>query len=398
MKTDKKSAYEPNRLHAAFEPLLGKLYDGVTAPHGFQDFIEGLVDSFRLKAVTLIILHAETHEVKGLWLCGITQDWVARYALEYAQEDMLANHIVASPVAHFYASNLDIANPEHISRSRFYREWLEPQGVAYAAGAIVLREGAWCTQIILQRSPTQSEFTRMEMDTLDLLMPHMQRALQMRERFAELQLGQDFLAGGLDLLMMPTMFFNEHSRAAHLNKRAKAMLAKNDFLKLQDGHLVASDVAVSRKLNLEIANAIQASRGAAVPLNEVVLLPRPAKLPLMLMVAPVRLGAEQAHGAALVFVFDPDHAPSLTTDRVRKLFGLTDAEASLAVALCGGRTLDDIARERHVSLNTLKTQLKSVFAKTGTNRQTELVSLLLASPAYFLAERTGLDLPPTSAG
>ncbi|WP_052452193.1 helix-turn-helix transcriptional regulator [Noviherbaspirillum autotrophicum] len=375
-------------LHVSIDPLLAKLYDGVTSANGFQDFIEALVTSFDLKAVTLIVHHAETHEVKGLWLCGITPDWVERYALDYAQEDMLAQHIVASPVAHFYASNLDVANPERFPQTRFFREWLEPQGVAYAAGAIVLREGAWCTQIILQRAPAQPAFSRAEVDMLDLLMPHMQRALQMRERFAELQLGQDFLAGGLDLLAMPTIFFDEHSRAAHLNKRAKALLAENSLLRLDDGHLVASNVEASRKLNYEIASAIQASRGGAAPLNEVVLLPRPERLPLMLMVAPLRLDAGQAHGAALLFVFDPDDAPSLTADRVRKLFGLSEAEAGLAVALCAGCTLEDIARERKVSPNTVKSQLKSVFAKTGTNRQTELVSMLLASPAYFLADRT----------
>ncbi len=375
----------------AVERLLGKLYDGVTAPDGFQAFIDAIIETFGVKAVTMIIHHADTHEVKGLWLSGIKPEWVERYALDYAQEDMLAHHIVASPVAHFYASNLDIAHPERIPESRFFREWLEPQGVAYAAGAIVLREGAWCTQVILQRSPTQSPFSRTEIETLDLLMPHMQRAIQMRERFAELQLGQDFLAGGLDLLAMPAMFFDEHSRATYLNKRAKALLSESQMLRLEDGHLVASNIEASRKLNYEIGNAIQASRGGAVTLNEVVLLPRPNQLPLMLMVAPVRIGAGQAHGAALVFVFDPDYTPSLTADRVRKLFGLTDAEAGLAVALCGGRTLDDIARERTVSLNTIKTQLKSIFAKTGTNRQTELVSLLLASPAYFLADRTDLN-------
>ena len=379
----------PTQLQAV-DRLLGKLYDGVTAPDGFQEFIDVLIETFGLKAVTLIIHNADTHEVKGLWLSGIMPEWVERYALDYAQEDMLAHHIVASPVAHFYASNLDIAHPERIPKSRFFREWLEPQGVAYAAGAIVLREGAWCTQIILQRSPAQPPFSRAEIEALDLLMPHMQRAIQMRERFAELQLGQDFLAGGLDLLAMPALFFDEHSRATYLNKRAKALLAESGMLRLEDGHLVASNIEASRKLSFEIGNAIQASRGGAVKLNEVVLLPRPQQLPLMLMVAPLRIGTGQAHGAALVFVFDPDYTPSLTTDRVRKLFGLTDAEAGLAVALCEGKTLDDIARERMVSPNTIKTQLKSIFAKTGTNRQAELLSLLLASPAYFLADRADL--------
>ena len=84
-------------------------------------------------------------------------------------------------------------------------------------------------------------------------------------------------------------------------------------------------------------------------------------------------------------MFDPETVPAVTHDLIRKLFGLTEAEAELAVALCGGKTLDDAATERGTSVHTTRSQLKSIFGKTGTKRQADLVSLLLASPAYFLA-------------
>ena len=57
---------------------------------------------------------------------------------------------------------------------------------------------------------------------------------------------------------------------------------------------------------------------------------------------------------------------------------MSAAEARLAVLLCGGRTLSDAAQELAVSQETLKTQLASLFQKTGTNRQAELVRLLLS--------------------
>jgi DNA-binding CsgD family transcriptional regulator/PAS domain-containing protein len=368
----------------AYEPLLEKLYDGVTAPDGFQLFIEALVSTFAVRSAVLAVFHDDTHAVKELWQHGVPRGAMERYALEFAQEDMLAQHIVSSPIAHFYASNLDLPDQEGILKSRFFREWAIPQDLAYAAGSILLREGAWATQLFVQRSSTHAPFSRDEMNMLNRLVPHMQRAMQMRARFTELQLGQDFLAGGLDLLAMPAIFFDEHSRVAYMNKRAHALLEKSALLQVEHGHLVVKHLETARKLNYEIGNAIRASRGTA-DFNEVVLLPRDGLLPLMLMVAPVCVTGH-ARGAALLFVFDPDAVPSLTTARVRKLFGLTDAEARLAVSLSGGMTLDDIANERPVSLNTLKTQLKSIFAKTGTRRQAELISLLLASPAYFLAD------------
>jgi DNA-binding CsgD family transcriptional regulator len=369
------------------DELLGHLYDAVMVPSGFQRFIEMLIEVFHLKAVTMIIRNVETQEVKGLWLSGITMEWLESYSLDYAREDMLAQHIMHSPVANFYASNLDLPEPERIFQTRFYKEWIVPQGVAYAAGAVVLQEGDWLTQLILQRTPSQPEFTREEIARLNRLVPHLQRTLQMRERFAELQLGQNFLAGGLDVLAMPTFLFDEYGRVAHCNRSASALLDEGNCMWLDNGHLQTQDRPATSKLAMEIGNAIRASRGDGCDLNSVVLLQRGGKLPLMLMIAPLRLAESPlAHGAALLFAFDPEATPRVTAELVRRLFALSEAEAELAIALCRGKTLDDVASQRGTSINTVKSQIKSIFLKTGTKRQSELVSMLLASPAYFVAQ------------
>lgn len=374
------------------DDLLGHLYDAVVATDGFQLFIEALSAAIQLKAVTMITRHATTHEIKGLWLCGISRESVASYALDYAHEDMLAQHIMAAPSGHFYASNLDVPNAEHFAETRFHREWIVPQGVACAAGAVVRQDGAWLTQLFLQRAPHHAPFTREEMNQLNQLVPHMQRALQMRQRFTELQFGQNFLAGGLDVLAVPTLLFDEYGRVAHYNRSAAAMLDGSGSLRIEDGHLQTLKPALTRKIGLEITTAIHASRNQAAHLDNVILLPRPGQLPLMLMIAPVQLAATPlAQGAALLFAFDPEVKPLVTANLVRRLFSLSEAEAALAAALCCGGTLDGVTQERGTSINTVKSQLKSIFLKTGTNRQSELISLLLASPAYFLAH------PPHSA-
>jgi DNA-binding CsgD family transcriptional regulator len=375
-------------VRADIEPLLASLYDGVMAPNGFQAFIEAVSRAFQLKGVLLCVRHVETLEMKYLWQHGVEQRWMESYALEYAREDVLAQHIAASPIAHFYASNLDVPSRDRFHEIRFYREWVEPQGMAYAAGSIVLREGGWDTQLFLQRGPQHPPFAREELELFNRLVPHVQRAIQMRQRFAELQVGQDFLASGLNVLAMPTFLFNESGCVAHMNRSADALLKAHGSLSIEDSHLMTGDAAVTRKLNFELTNAIHASRGDSLELNGVVLLPRLGRMPLMLMIAPLRLsGGAAVCGAALLFAFDPESTPPITADMVRRLFGLTEAEAELAVALCSGKTLDEAAAERGTSVHTTRSQLKSIFGKTGTKRQADLVSLLLASPAYFLAQR-----------
>lgn len=370
------------------DSLLGHLYDSVMAPGGFQAFIAALVEMFSLKAVTMIIRNTVTQEIRGLWLVGLDAKWLESYALEFAREDLLAKHIVNAPIAHFYATNLDIPHPENFNKTRFFREWLAPQDIAYAAGAVVLQEGQWLTQLILQRRPSHAAFTRVEMETINRLIPHLQRTLQMRQRFAELQLGQNFLAGGLDMLAMPTLLMDEYGMVAHHNKSASRLLATQKDIRMEAGSLQTPDEKLNLKLGQEISKAIRASRGETTELNSVILLKRRSRLPLMLMIAPLRLaGEQQSHGAALLFVFDPDIEPEVRVDLIRRLFLLSEAEAQLSVALCCGKTPDDVALERGTSINTVKSQLKNVFLKTGTKRQSELVSLLLASPAFFIAQK-----------
>lgn len=374
-------------IQVDIEPLLSSLYDGVMAPGGFQPFIEAMTDAFGLKGVIFCIRHADTLDIKGLWMCGNEPKWMERYALEYAHDDVLAKHIARSPIARFYASNLDVPERDRFTELRFYREWVAPQGMAYAAGGIMLREGGWDTQIFLQRGPQHAPFTRAELDLFDRLVPHVQRAIQLRQRFAELQIGQDFLASALDVLSMPTFLFDETGRTAHTNRSADTLLRALQGCRVEDGHLLTGDVAVTRKLNFELTNAIHASRGDGAELNGVVLLPRQGRLPLMLMIAPLRVAAGPVCGAALLFAFDPESTPPITAEVVSRLFTLTDAEAQLAVALCCGKTLDEAAEARGTTVHTVRSQLKSIFVKTGTKRQADLVSLLLASPAYFLAQR-----------
>jgi DNA-binding CsgD family transcriptional regulator len=56
------------------------------------------------------------------------------------------------------------------------------------------------------------------------------------------------------------------------------------------------------------------------------------------------------------------------------ILGLTSAEARLALQLAAGSTLDEIADRNGLQVSTLRAQLRSVYSKTGINRQFELVA------------------------
>jgi DNA-binding CsgD family transcriptional regulator len=86
--------------------------------------------------------------------------------------------------------------------------------------------------------------------------------------------------------------------------------------------------------------------------------------------------------AAVVFIVDPDGQFDTPVQMLTELFALSRAEARLAALLLKDRSLRQAAEELGVSLNTIRTQLRKLFEKTGSNRQSALIRTLLLSPAH----------------
>ena len=82
----------------------------------------------------------------------------------------------------------------------------------------------------------------------------------------------------------------------------------------------------------------------------------------------------------LCLVAPLDRRRFATVRQLMALFNLSAAEARLARALCHGDSLDEYATDQGLKLPTVKTQLRSVFAKTGTERQASLIRLLSGIP------------------
>lgn len=107
-------------------------------------------------------------------------------------------------------------------------------------------------------------------------------------------------------------------------------------------------------------------------------LPRRDKRPVLAY--PVRLGAVSADALAacqaLLVLVDPDERPRPPEAALRAGFGLTAAEAKLAMQLAAGEPLESAAERLGIAKETARVQLKAVFAKLDLHRQAELVALL----------------------
>jgi DNA-binding CsgD family transcriptional regulator len=144
------------------------------------------------------------------------------------------------------------------------------------------------------------------------------------------------------------------------------------------------DTATLRKF---IMAAVQTSQGYGSDAGGVMAVGRPnGRRPLRIVVGPMaarRLALGPEPAAAVLFVTDPDRTPVPAVDDIRTLFGLTTGEARLARALVDGLDLEQAAARLGLRVGTVRTRLQSIFEKTGSHRQADLVRrILTASAAY----------------
>lgn len=93
--------------------------------------------------------------------------------------------------------------------------------------------------------------------------------------------------------------------------------------------------------------------------------------PLLLSVLPLAAVDRYA-----LLIIEPRHAAEAAVEAA-SLYRFTNAEKRLLGELCLGRSLTEIGDESTRSSNTLRSQLRSMFRKTGTRRQGELIARML---------------------
>lgn len=182
----------------------------------------------------------------------------------------------------------------------------------------------------------------------------------------------------LNQLPHPVLVVDDALRVLIVQHRAQSILDRKDGLSLEGGTLVSSrhDATVTLKGGVDAAlrenTRISLSIRRARASSDLAIL----IAPLLRTVAPWDFPP-----AAMIMIADPEQELSVNEPALRQLYGLTRAEVRVASLLLAGKTLDEAADVLCVSLNTVRTHLQRIFAKTDTSRQAHLIRTLLLGPA-----------------
>lgn len=168
-------------------------------------------------------------------------------------------------------------------------------------------------------------------------------------------------------------------RVLFANEAGEKLAARGDGISLARGRLTASELADTMRLQAAVEH-ICAETGDTATLLPIVALKRARGRHLM--VTAVAVPASQplsGRGGAILYAFDPEADLSRLMEPACKFYNLSAGETRLTCRLANGGSLAEAAKSLGVREQTARSYLKQIFLKTQTNRQAELVRLMLQS-------------------
>jgi DNA-binding CsgD family transcriptional regulator len=233
----------------------------------------------------------------------------------------------------------------------------------------------------IQGTRGRGAFTAEERDRLAHVLPHITRAIELKDRLA---LGADVstsLISIADALTLGILLVDARGRVLEASRVAQRILAEADGLFTASGR-----IAFRRGIDGQVFSRLLTTSSSLDASAPTLTIPRQrSRLPLSLLLAPIRSACEPWITVTqqwIVMIQERNEIHLPEPDNLAHEWHITPAEARVACLLAGGSSVAQIAAALHVSTHTVRTQLKSVYAKTGAASQLEVVRRLLSDAAH----------------
>ncbi len=270
------------------------------------------------------------------------------------------------------------------TRTEIYSEYCRPLGIYHVVGAGLSRMAGDSHGIIgLHQERRAGAFTAKQLIRLRSLVPHLQQALLLKERFGRAQFERNALFTALESLHMGVIVADTRGELLFADSIAESIMARHPQLSVRNGRLHVADTRQYALLLKFVADAACGGDRHGPGEGGLLTLRDEFQRKLWLRVCPLpheRFADSVRDPAAIMFLRQPDSRRIALQRHMMETYRLTRAEARLAEALVNGRTLAESAAEDGVTLNTVKTLSKRIFVKTGHHSRSQLIRDVLCSP------------------
>lgn len=362
-------------------PLSQVIYEGVLEKPPWKSLLKYLEDYMQVTSATLVLRRPRLSDP------GFT---VYLYSDSDASafEDFRTRGYLDSPFAELPEKKVFTLS-DRVTRSELksldFYAYLNAYGVSDLIGFDVCDKHSHIRlRLRLVRIGDAPAFSREDRVRLESIVPLMNNALKLYSAYAQNRFIEEFYEELLGSMDIASVIVNAKLEVLSANAQAKQILSSRDGVFLRHDSLRCSQDSDQKKLEDACQALLRLAReGEQPPHTFGISIDRTssnAKWDVHIRRVSKQNVVFDDGGPELVLLLQGpvrDCAPSQS--RLIQMFGVTPAEAKLIAHLIDGLTLTAAAETLGVSRNTARTQLSSIFTKTGVNRQAQLIKLVRAA-------------------
>jgi DNA-binding CsgD family transcriptional regulator len=360
--------------------LVGDIYDAALDPALWLRVLEGTCGF--VEGLWCILASQDTVQMKHTFsvVWGADPHFTRLYDEIYGKLNPIAVPTILYANVGSVVTVFDLLPFDEFRESRFYREWLAPQGIVDAMAATLAKSQTSYSVVSVSRHAKNGMIDAETRRRMEMLAPHFRRAVAIGKVIDQHKVEAAALADALDGIAAGMMLVDAAGRIVRANARGIAMLSEGTVIRDASGKLAVLDADGNRRLhdffaNAEAGNAAGSGHGVTVALSA-----RDGER-YVAHVLPLTSGARRRAGVAYsavaaVFVRKAAFELPHPLEAIARAFKLTSAEMRVLMMIVQVGGVPEVATVLGVSEPTVKTHLQHVFQKTGMGRQAELVKLV----------------------
>ncbi len=360
--------------NTAAEKLLELVYDATLEPELWRSVLTKITDATDSRGG--VLFGQTSSQVYFDYNGRLCEDCNRAYKARHMDNPW--NRAMASrPVGQIVLSD-SVVRMKALRRTLFFEDVLKPQDVAHNTMMVLAAKHGFQVAFNMCRSARQGPMDDAGVRFIEQLAPHMARSMHLAFRFHGYGALQRAEYAVLERLAMGVVLLDANRRVLYANTAARSQSRDGGPLRLRQAGISAASQPHALRLGELIRLALLGAPAGTMAL------PQTTESNLLtLLVTPLRSRGIERLGdigmrdaAVLVFIIDPANKHGLPEAWIKDAYGLTSAEAKVALAAGSGLPIPQVAQQLGLSPNTVKTHLRKIFAKTATSRQAELARLM----------------------
>ena len=380
----------------SFQRFIDLIYEAAEKPERWRHLYEELQVALDVKSIHMLAVDKRHGTLSYSDGANMPVQGELAYMQHYRFIDPRLPVILQRPMGEWTHCH-EILSEEEVARHPFYQEFLIPYDRRYMSGCKLADTPDATVVFVTLTGQAQGPLGPEQQAFLDRLLPHLRRAT--RIGIQNFVYSSQALVGHLlvNKLRQPVILMSPGGEVMHANEAAHELLRSTSLVEIADGKLklprrhlqellrncadLEQTVKIAAREGAPAAPEVESSASQFRSMHITADSGSESVYAFYTVLSPqAAMGTFGLRPVVMLLFYHPGSAPAIDSGLLYAVFGLTPAECRIASLLAEGLSLKQIAQVQGTQHETVRKQLRSIYQKTATNRQPELIRLLLHLP------------------